>query len=251
MNRSNLAIKEEYTIESDVDTEDEVINEVTIETEVTTNIKENKKVGILYTICKKVIDILAGIFGTILLIPVTIIVWLVRLIKHENDGPLFFEQLRIGKNGKQFRLYKFRTMVMNADEKLYKYLEENEEARKEYKKYKKLKDDPRITKLGAFLRKTSLDEFPQFINILKGDMSLVGPRPYLYREKIDMGDYYDQIVNVKPGITGYWQVNGRNDVDFEERTYLDTYYIEHRGIIMDIKIILKTILKIFKREGAI
>ena len=150
MNRSNLAIKEEYTIESDVDTEDEVINEVTIETEVTTNEneKENKKVGILYTICKKVIDILAGIFGTILLIPVTIIVWLVRLIKHENDGPLFFEQLRIGKNGKQFRLYKFRTMVMNADEKLYKYLEENEEARKEYKKYKKLKDDPRITKLG-------------------------------------------------------------------------------------------------------
>ena len=251
MNRSNLAIKEEYTVETDVDTEDEAINENIIETEVTTDVKENKKVGIVYTICKKVIDILAGILGTILLIPVTIIVWLVRLIKHENDGPLFFEQLRIGKNGKQFRLYKFRTMVMNADEKLYKYLEENEEARKEYKKYKKLKDDPRITKLGAFLRKTSLDEFPQFINILKGDMSLVGPRPYLYREKIDMGDYYDQIVNVKPGITGYWQVNGRNDVDFEERTYLDTYYIEHRGIIMDIKIILKTILKIFKREGAI
>ena len=251
MNRSNLAIKEEYTVETDVDTEDEAINENIIETEVTTDVKENKKVGIVYTICKKVIDILAGILGTILLIPVTIIVWLVRLIKHENDGPLFFEQLRIGKNGKQFRLYKFRTMVMNADEKLYKYLEENEEARKEYKKYKKLKNDPRITKLGAFLRKTSLDEFPQFINILKGDMSLVGPRPYLYREKIDMGDYYDQIVNVKPGITGYWQVNGRNDVDFEERTYLDTYYIEHRGIIMDIKIILKTILKIFKREGAI
>ena len=251
MNRSNLAIKEEYTVETDVDTEDEAINENIIETEVTTDVKENKKVGIVYTICKKVIDILAGILGTILLIPVTIIVWFIRLIKHENDGPLFFEQLRIGKNGKQFRLYKFRTMVMNADEKLYKYLEENEEARKEYKKYKKLKDDPRITKLGVFLRKTSLDEFPQFINILKGDMSLVGPRPYLYREKNDMGDYYNQIVNVKPGITGYWQVNGRNDVDFEERTYLDTYYIEHRGIIMDIKIILKTILKIFKKEGAI
>ena len=251
MNRSNLAIKEEYTVETDVDTEDEAINENIIETEVTTDVKENKKVGIVYTICKKVIDILAGILGTILLIPVTIIVWFIRLIKHENDGPLFFEQLRIGKNGKQFRLYKFRTMVMNADEKLYKYLEENEEARKEYKKYKKLKDDPRITKLGVFLRKTSLDEFPQFINILKGDMSLVGPRPYLYREKIDMGDYYDQIVNVKPGITGYWQVNGRNDVDFEERTYMDTYYIEHRGIIMDIKIILKTVLKIFKKEGAV
>ena len=175
-----------------------------------------------------------------------------RLVLKENDGPLFFEQIRIGKNGKQFRMYKFRTMVMEADEKLFKYLEENPEAKKEYKKYKKLKNDPRITKLGKILRKTSIDEFPQFINVLKGEMSLVGPRPYLHREKEDLGGYYyDIIKNVKPGITGYWQVNGRNDVDFEERAYMDTYYIEHRGIIMDLKIILKTFLKIFRKEGAV
>ena len=244
MNRSNLAIKEEYTIESDVDTEDEVINEVTIETEVTTNIKENKKVGILYTICKKVIDILAGIFGTILLIPVTIIVWLVRLIKHENDGPLFFEQLRIGKNGKQFRLYKFRTMVMNADEKLYKYLEENEEARKEYKKYKKLKDDPRITKLGAFLRKTSLDEFPQFINILKGDMSLVGPRPYLYREKIDMGDYYR--IPADNRNLNYQKYENAGNADLEKITEYNSHNTERLDVEGMKKLLLK--LDLFKGE---
>ena len=252
MNRTNLAIKEEYVVETEneVDSQELGIEEIKKDIEPSKDAIKVKN-GIVYLICKKIIDIVAGVIGVILLAPITLVVWIIRLCMHENDGPLFFEQLRIGKDGKQFRLYKFRTMVMNADEKLYKYLEENEEARKEYKKYKKLKNDPRITKLGNFLRKTSLDEFPQFINLLKGDMSLVGPRPYLYREKNDMGDYYDQIVQVKPGITGYWQVNGRNDVDFEERTYMDTYYIEHRGIIMDLKIILKTVLKMFKKEGAI
>ena len=252
MNRTNLAIKEEYVVETEneVDSQNLEIREIKKDVEPSKDAIKVKN-GIVYLICKKIIDIVAGVIGVILLAPITLVVWIIRLCMHENDGPLFFEQLRIGKDGKQFRLYKFRTMVMNADEKLYKYLEENEEARKEYKKYKKLKNDPRITKVGKFLRKTSLDEFPQFINLLKGDMSLVGPRPYLYREKNDMGDYYDQIVQVKPGITGYWQVNGRNDVDFEERTYMDTYYIEHRGIIMDLKIILKTVLKMFKKEGAI
>lgn len=252
MNRTNLAIKEEYVVETEneVDSQNLEIREIKKDVEPSKDAIKVKN-GIVYLICKKIIDIVAGVIGVILLAPITLVVWIIRLCMHENDGPLFFEQLRIGKDGKQFRLYKFRTMVMNADEKLYKYLEENEEARKVYKKYKKLKNDPRITKLGNFLRKTSLDEFPQFINLLKGDMSLVGPRPYLYREKNDMGDYYDQIVQVKPGITGYWQVNGRNDVDFEERTYMDTYYIEHRGIIMDLKIILKTVLKMFKKEGAI
>lgn len=252
MNRTNLAIKEEYVVETEneLDSQNLEIREIKKDVEPSKDAIKVKS-GIVYLICKKIIDIVAGVIGVILLAPITLVVWIIRLCMHENDGPLFFEQLRIGKDGKQFRLYKFRTMVMNADEKLYKYLEENEEARKEYKKYKKLKNDPRITKLGNFLRKTSLDEFPQFINLLKGNMSLVGPRPYLYREKNDMGDYYDQIVQVKPGITGYWQVNGRNDVDFEERTYMDTYYIEHRGIIMDLKIILKTVLKMFKKEGAI
>lgn len=259
MDKGNLAVKdEEVAIDieanlTDVNNEVAVENGKVIEIEQSKSNKktETKKVGIFYFTCKKIVDILAGVVGTILLIPITLVIYVMRIIKHENDGPLFYTQLRIGKNGKQFKLYKFRTMVMNADEKLYKYLDENEDAKKEYQKYKKLKHDPRITKIGNFLRKTSLDEFPQFINVLKGDMSLVGPRPYLYREKDDIGNYYDEIIKVKPGITGYWQVNGRSEVDFEDRTYMDTYYIEHRSLIMDLKIVIKTILKMFKREGAV
>ena len=139
---------------------------------------------------------------------------------------------------------------MNADEKLKQYLEENEDARIEYKKYKKLKNDPRITKLGDFLRRTSIDEFPQFINVLKGDMSLVGPRPYLHREIEDMGDNYNTIILVKPGITGYWQVNGRSQKDFKERTDMDVAYVHDRSLWFDIKILIKTVLKTFKKEGA-
>jgi len=251
MSKSNLAVKEEL---ENVAAEDVII--------INQNEQENYRPSkdkeirvnnnLSYLIMKKIVDIIAGILGTILLVPLIAVVWFIRICLHENDGPLFFEQIRIGKNGKQFRMYKFRTMVMEADEKLYRYLEENPEAKKEYKKYKKLKHDPRITKLGNILRKTSLDEFPQFVNILKGEMSLVGPRPYLYREKEDLGEYYyNSITKVKPGITGYWQVNGRNDVDFEERAYMDTYYIERRGIVMDLTIILKTFLKIFKKEGAV
>ncbi len=249
MSKSNLAVKEEMeevVVEILIDQNEQEKNS-SCERE---TVKANNNLA--YLIIKKIVDIIAGVLGTILLIPLIAIVWIIRKCLNENDGPLFFEQIRIGKNGKKFRMYKFRTMVMEADEKLYKYLEENPEAKKEYKKYKKLKHDPRITKLGAILRKTSLDEFPQFINVLKGEMSLVGPRPYLYREKEDLGEYYyNSITKVKPGITGYWQVNGRNDVDFEERAYMDTYYIERRGIIMDLKIILKTFLKIFKKEGAV
>ena len=140
------------------------------------NVNINERINgrkILYDFFKRIIDIIGGLVGVILLIPITLCVYIARVIKKENDGPLFYEQLRIGKDGKEFRFYKFRTMVMNADEKLEEYLEQNEEARKEYEKYKKLKHDPRITKLGKFLRKTSIDEFPQFINVLKGDMSLV------------------------------------------------------------------------------
>ena len=240
MNKSNVAIKNKQI---------QLENVATVEKN---NEKQEStaKVGVLYYVCKKIIDILAGLAGTILIIFITIFVAIMRLVKKENDGPIFYTQLRVGKNGKQFKLYKYRSMVMNADEKLKDYLEKNEKAREEYKKYKKLKNDPRITTVGKFLRKTSLDEFPQFINVLKGDMSFVGPRPYLYREKEDMGESFNKIVSVKPGITGYWQVNGRNDVDFQDRLNMDTYYIEHRGLVMDLKIILKTFLKTLKKEGA-
>ena len=210
-----------------------------------------KKQNLVFRIIKRSIDIIAGIVGCILLIPITILVWLVRLIKKENTGPLFYEQLRIGKNGKQFRMYKYRSMCMNADETLKKYLEENDDARKEYKRYKKLKNDPRITKVGCFLRRTSLDEFPQFINVLIGNMSLVGPRPYLPREKEDMGESYFAITKVKPGITGPWQVRGRSKLKFEDRMKLDVEYVNNMSIKKDIKMVWKTITKVIKKDGAI
>ena len=210
-----------------------------------------KKQNIAYRFVKRFIDIIAGLVGVILLIPITIIVEIIRIVKKENDGPLFYEQLRIGKNGKQFRMYKFRSMCMNADERLKEYLEENEEARKEYKKYKKLKCDPRITKVGKVLRETSLDEFPQLLNVLKGDMSLVGPRPYLPREKKEMGEYYIGIINVKPGITGPWQIKGRSKITFEDRLKMDLEYANKSNLTRDVKILIKTFTKVMNKDGAL
>lgn len=201
-------------------------------------------------ILKRLIDILGGIVGTIVLIPLTIGIAIANLICKDN-GPIFYSQYRMGKNGKLFKMYKYRSMVVGADEKLKKYLEENEEARKEYKKYKKLKHDPRVTKVGEFIRKTSLDEFPQFINVLKGDMSLVGPRPYLEREKEDMNGYYKYITTFKPGLTGLWQISGRSDVDFATRIDLDMQYYYNHSLKGDIKILFKTAMKLVKREGAL
>ena len=218
--------------------------------QVNATIRKNK-IGIkIENIVKRVIDIGGGLIGTITLIPLTIIIYIARIVLHENDGPIFYDQLRIGKNGKVFKMYKYRSMVIGADEKLKKYLEENEEARLEYKKYKKLKNDPRITKVGNFIRKTSLDEFPQFINVLKGDMSLVGPRPYLPREKEDMGEYYTYIIKARPGITGYWQISGRSDVTFADRLKMDCNYIDNKNLKTDIKLLGKTILNVVKKEGA-
>ena len=210
-----------------------------------------KKQNIAYRFVKRLIDIIAGIVGIILLIPLTIVLGIIRIIKKENDGPLFYEQLRIGKNGKQFRMYKYRSMCMNADERLKEYLEENEEAKKEYKKYKKLKCDPRVTKLGKVLRATSLDEFPQLINVLIGNMSLVGPRPYLPREQKEMGEYYSSIIKVKPGITGPWQIRGRSKITFEDRLKLDLEYVNKCSIRNDIKILWNTFAKVLKKDGAL
>ena len=211
----------------------------------------SKKQNIAFRFIKRTIDILAGIVGIILLIPITLVVALIRIIKKENDGPIFYEQLRIGKNGKQFRMYKFRSMCMNADDTLKEYLENNKEAKKEYNKYKKLKYDPRITKVGKVLRATSLDEFPQFINVLKGEMSLVGPRPYLPREKKDMGKYYDVIIKIKPGVTGPWQIRGRSNISFEDRLKIDAEYIQNMSLKNDIKMVLKTFTKVVNKDGAI
>lgn len=231
------------------------ISEENIIADKTVTIQENlqekiKGKHIIYRFVKRLIDIFGGLVGIVLLIPITLCVYLARKILKEDDGPLFYEQLRIGKNGKVFRMYKYRSMVVGADEKLFKYLEENEEARKEYKEYKKLKNDPRITKVGKFLRKTSLDEFPQFINVLKGDMSLVGPRPYLPREKEDMGEYYTYIIQSRPGITGYWQITGRSDVTFKDRLKMDYDYNQNKNLKTDLKLLVKTVFNVVKKEGA-
>lgn len=197
---------------------------------------------------KRIFDIIFGIFGVIILMPVTLVIFIINLLNKQRK--IFYIQERIGKNGKPFKMLKFNSMVDNADKVLEKYLKENESAAKEYKKYKKIKNDPRITKVGAFLRRTSLDELPQVINVVKGDMSLIGPRPYLPREKGDMDKYYKVITSVKPGLTGPWQVSGRNSVPFRERLSLESRYADKNNIFMDSIIILKTAKTIFEQKGA-
>ena len=216
-----------------------------------TSIKyKNKFKTKIEAVIKRALDIIGGIVGVIALIPTTILIYIANLIV-KDKGPIFFTQERIGKNGKPFKMYKYRSMVLGADEKLKEYLQENEEARKEYKKYKKLKYDPRITKVGAFIRKTSIDELPQLINVLRGDMSLVGPRPYLPREKEDMKYYYPYIIQSKPGLTGFWQISGRNGVTFDKRLNMDYTYNQFKSLKVDFKILVKTFLKVVKKEGAI
>lgn len=199
---------------------------------------------------KRIIDIISGLIGTLLLIPITLIIWIFSKVNKEN-GPLFYSQERIGKDGKIFKMYKFRTMVENADELLDSYLRDNPEEATEYAINKKLSNDPRITKTGKILRKLSLDEWPQFIAILFNKMSLVGPRPYLPKEKEDMKEYYKYIIKVKPGLTGPWQIAGRNNLTFEERLKLDEEYVSRCGNKRDIIILVKTFKKVFSKEGAI
>ncbi len=201
-------------------------------------------------ILKRMLDIFGGICGVVMLIPLTIGVWIANKLS-KDKGPIFYTQERIGQNGKIFKMYKYRSMVVGADEKLKEYLENNVGAREEYKKFKKLKNDPRVTKIGKFIRKTSLDEFPQFINVLKGEMSLVGPRPYLPREKEEINGFFKYITACKPGITGLWQTRGRSNTTFTDRLTMDMEYYYNHELKMDIKLIYKTVRNVVKKEGAI
>lgn len=203
---------------------------------------------ITYSFLKRTVDITASATALLLLSPVFLVTSLA--IKNDSKGPAMFTQKRIGKDGKLFEIYKFRTMVPDADKKLFELLENDEEAAKEYKLNKKLKNDPRITKIGNFLRKTSIDELPQLINVLKGDMSLVGPRPYLPREIDDMGNYYDTIIESKPGITGLWQVSGRSNTTFEDRLEFDMEYNENKGFFYDMGLLTKTVGVVLNKDGA-
>ena len=202
----------------------------------------------VYYIFKRMFDFVASLILLILLSPVFLIVTI--MIKREDKGPAFFSQNRIGKKGKSIKIYKFRSMVMNAETVLEDLMAKDENIRNEYLTNKKLENDPRITKIGKFIRKTSIDELPQLINVLKGEMSLVGPRPYLFREKEDMGDAYKYIITCRPGITGYWQVSGRSDVTFEERVDLEKYYSKHVNLWMDVKILFKTVGVVLGKKGA-
>lgn len=195
----------------------------------------------IYLIIKRFIDIVISLIGCLFIIPLAFIIKIIYIF-HKDYASVFFFQDRIGKNGKIFKFYKFRTMIPDADEALKKILDEDIEKTEEYKLNKKLNDDPRVTKVGKILRKASIDELPQLINILKGDMSLIGNRPYLPREKEEMGLYYNDIVKTTPGLTGYWQVSGRNNTTFKKRLELESYYSNNFNLKLDAKIFLKTFL---------
>lgn len=211
--------------------------------------KENDTTSnIVFYFIKRLFDIIVGILGLIILIPVTIIVKIINIL-NRDFAPVFYSHTRIGKNGKEFKLYKFRSMVPNADEVLKELLKDEKYA-KEWKKNQKLENDPRITKIGKFLRKSSLDELPQFLNVLKGDMSLIGPRPLLKGELDSHDGDHSIYEKVRPGITGWWACNGRSATTYEERLKLEYYYVNNMSFVMDIKCIFKTIEAVLRRDGA-
>lgn len=197
-----------------------------------------------YEFLKRCIDIGGSLCGLVLLSPILLII--MALIKLESKGPVIFSQERVGRNGKIFKMYKFRSMVVNAEELKEKLAEKNEMSGPMFK----MKDDPRVTKIGKFIRKTSLDEIPQLINVLKGDMSLVGPRPSLPQEVAQFEWWMHERHEVKPGLTCYWQVSGRNNIDFVDWMKLDIKYVEERSFWIDIKLIFKTAFVLFGDKNA-
>lgn len=200
----------------------------------------------IYDFVKRVFDIVCSLIGLIVLSPVFIIISI--LIKTTSEGPVFFAHKRVGKGGKTIKIYKFRSMVTNAEELIKQFTPEQ---KAEYEKNFKLEKDPRVTKVGNFMRKTSLDELPQLINILKGDISVVGPRPVMDVETKIYGNYRNMLLSVKPGLTGFWAANGRSHTTYTRRRAMEIYYVKNRSVLLDLKIIFKTFISVFKREGAV
>lgn len=194
---------------------------------------------------KRLMDIIGSLIGCAITLVVT--VFLAPFLLIESPGSLFFKQKRVGRNGRYFYIYKFRSMYMDAEQRKKDLMEKNEMKGLMFK----MKDDPRVTKVGKFIRATSIDELPQFFNVLKGDMSLVGTRPPTVDEFKQYKGYHKRRLSIKPGITGMWQVSGRSDIeDFEEVVRLDLKYIDNWSLSLDIKIILKTCIAVFQRAGA-
>lgn len=206
-------------------------------------IKQNIEIFI-----KTILDFILAFLGIIILSPVYL--YIAYKIKKEDGGKIIYAYDCIGKHGKIFKCYKFRSMIENSQEVLKKYLDDNLEARIEWETFYKLKNDPRITKIGAKLRKSSLDELPQLFNVLKGDMSLVGPRQIVKDEIMKFGKYIDLYYSVKPGITGYWQVCGRSEVDYKTRVEMTVWHINNWSLWLDVKILIKTVSVVLKKTGA-
>ena len=197
---------------------------------------------------KRVFDLTMSLLGMVIALPAGILIALAVYI--DSPGPVIFAHLRVGQNKKVFPCYKFRTMVTDAEVKLREYLLEHPEAEEEWRESFKLKHDPRITRVGRFLRKTSLDELPQLLNVLKGEMSLVGPRPIVRREIIKYGEYFRDFALVPPGITGMWQVNGRSDTTYDERVRMDSWYVRNWSVWIDLVYLLKTVKVVVSGRGA-
>lgn len=208
------------------------------------NITVINKRNYFYLIMKRIMDVIVSSIGLILLSPLLIIVSI--LIKLESKGPIIFSQKRVGVNGQSFNMYKFRSMVVNAEELKKNLQHKNEMSGPMFK----IKDDPRITEIGKFIRKTSIDELPQLFNVLKGDMSLVGPRPSLPDEVKEFETWMLERLEVKPGLTCYWQVMGRNEIDFEDWMKLDIRYVREKNIWIDIKLIFRTFFVLFGDKNA-
>ncbi|WP_449621698.1 sugar transferase [Robertmurraya sp. Marseille-Q9965] len=202
----------------------------------------------VFIVIKRIMDVMGALIG-ILVLFLLILLFFVIYQLGENKGPMFYKQVRVGKNGKRFEVYKFRSMVIDAEEKLMKnkilyqkYLKNNYKLMQE--------EDPRLTMFGKFIRNTSLDEFPQFINVLKGEMSLVGPRPVVDIELQEYKERVHEFLSVKPGITGYWQSGGRSTIGYPERVDIELYYVFNRSLQLDIKILFNTFVQVINRKGA-
>ena len=206
---------------------------------------ERNKNRRFYHLVKRIIDVVLSLFGLVLISPFVVIIAI--LIKIDSKGPVFFKHHRIGKNGKPFSMYKFRTMKDGAEAMINDFTPEQVE---EWNENFKLKDDPRITRIGKFLRKTSLDELPQLINILRGDMSIVGPRPIIEVELEEYGNDKDEFLSIRPGLTGWWASNGRSEISYPERCSYELYYVRNESFWLDVKVMFLSVFSVFLHKGA-
>jgi Undecaprenyl-phosphate galactose phosphotransferase WbaP len=197
---------------------------------------------------KRAIDLAGTAVVGLVALPVLLLIYLwVRL---DSRGPAFYRSQRLGENGGEFHCLKFRTMYIDADERLAEIMASDDAIRNEYLRFHKLERDPRVTRAGRLLRRFSLDELPQLLNVVKGEMSLVGPRPYMVRELADMGRYSETILRAKPGITGYWQITGRSNVTFQDRLEMESHYVRNWSIWWDVIVLVNTLAAVVRRDGA-